>query len=195
VLSRDKNWLFWKYSSCPAISRPALTPESFQTAQKSIHALTANKRLRPSPMGSLPLDFLQTRPESALLQALADGTRTETPALAEYCDKLAVVDLDLGMARDRKERIDGAEKKASLAWRALRVAGRTRLARFDDVDEWEDLDAVFSSERKDGEVDADEADENNTPDTNGSTRDSLTQQIAVADEANADQEADQSMQE
>lgn len=58
VLARDKNWVRWKAEGCPPIERPAVSAEDFINARSGAHKACANKRLRPTPMGSLDLKFL-----------------------------------------------------------------------------------------------------------------------------------------
>lgn len=58
VLSRDKNWVRWKAEGCPLIERPAVSITESLGAREQATKTYANKRIRPSPMGSLDLKFL-----------------------------------------------------------------------------------------------------------------------------------------
>jgi len=58
VLTRDKNWTYWKAEGCLPIERAAVPAEDFSEAQKGAHRACTNKRLRPTPIGSLDLNFL-----------------------------------------------------------------------------------------------------------------------------------------
>lgn len=58
VLSRDKNWVRWKAEGCPLIERPPVSISESLSAREQATKTYANKRIRPSPMGSLDLKFL-----------------------------------------------------------------------------------------------------------------------------------------
>lgn len=58
VLSRDKNWVRWKLENCPQITREPVRSEAFSLARDTAKSACAIKRLRPSAIGSLNLDFL-----------------------------------------------------------------------------------------------------------------------------------------
>lgn len=58
VLSRDKNWVRWKAEGCPLIERAPVSMAESLGAREQAAKTYANKRIRPSPMGSLDLKFL-----------------------------------------------------------------------------------------------------------------------------------------
>lgn len=58
VLTRDKNWVRWKADGCPPIEKPPVQIQDYLNTQSSAVKLTTNKRLRPTPLGSLDLGFL-----------------------------------------------------------------------------------------------------------------------------------------
>ncbi|KAH7041013.1 THO complex subunit 1 transcription elongation factor-domain-containing protein [Microdochium trichocladiopsis] len=143
VLSRDKGWVRWKIESCPPIERPAVTPTEFREAMDGARRLATNKRLRPTPMGALDLNFLQEEDGEAALERLKDAARWKLPDLDKFRDKIASDDLDLSFASSEKEKADVLELKASKTWRAFRLARREKLANLDHVEEWQKVDAIF----------------------------------------------------
>lgn len=58
VLSRDKNWVRWKLENCPQITREPVRSDAFTLSRDGAKSACATKRLRPSALGSLNLDFL-----------------------------------------------------------------------------------------------------------------------------------------
>ncbi|KAJ1337722.1 THO complex subunit 1 [Microdochium nivale] len=143
VLSRDKGWVRWKIESCPPIERPAVTPSEFRVAMDGARKLATNKRLRPTPMGALDLNFLREEDGEAALERLKDAARWRLPDLDKFRDKIASDDFDLGFAGSEKEKADILELKASKTWRAFRLARRDKLANLDHVDDWQKVDAIF----------------------------------------------------
>lgn len=149
VLSRDKGWVRWKVESCPPIERPAVSPSEFREAMNGARRLATNKRLRPTPMGSLNLQFLQEQDGHAAMEKLRDPARWKLPELNSFEDKIARDDFDLGFAGSEKEKAQILELKASKTWRALRLARRTKLAALDRVDDWQKVDAIFQDQLDD----------------------------------------------
>lgn len=75
VLSRDKNWVRWKAEGCPLIERPPVSVAEYLGAREHATKAYANKRLRPSPMGSLDLKFLSEGESLANLERLKEQER------------------------------------------------------------------------------------------------------------------------
>lgn len=75
VLSRDKNWVRWKAEGCPLIERPPVSVEDYLGARDTATKVYANKRLRPSPIGSLDLRFLSDAENLASLERLKEPDR------------------------------------------------------------------------------------------------------------------------
>ncbi|ORY69959.1 THO complex subunit 1 transcription elongation factor-domain-containing protein [Pseudomassariella vexata] len=143
VTSRDKGWARWKMESCPQFERPSISPAEFNTARASAKRLATSKRLRPTPMGSLNLDFLKDEDEEIAMEKFKDPARYRLPDLATFKDKIAEDDLELDFAKTDTDRAQIVEAKASKTWRALRIASRIRLAAFDRIDDWQNIEAVF----------------------------------------------------
>jgi THO complex subunit 1 len=145
VLSRDKNWVRWKAESCPSISKPALSSEEYKRAKEAAHKAATNKRLRPTPMGSLSLTFLADGEgdADAATTRYKDPERYELPAVADFKRKIEVDDLEIEMPKDNQSKAAAIESKASKSWRALRIASRSRLTVFDKIDNPDKIDVVF----------------------------------------------------
>lgn len=79
VLSRDKNWVRWKAEGCPLIERPPVSVSEYVTAREQASRTYSNKRLRPSPMGSLDLKFLSEGEALASLDRLKEPNRYVCP--------------------------------------------------------------------------------------------------------------------
>ena len=75
VLSRDKNWVRWKAEGCPLIEKPSVSVTEYAGAREQATKVYANKRIRPSPMGSLNLNFLSEGESTAGLERLAESER------------------------------------------------------------------------------------------------------------------------
>lgn len=148
VLSRDKNWVRWKIENCPSIARPAITPEDYVTAKGSARKATTNKRLRPTPLGSLDLRFLNETDDRSGLARLKDSSRYQVPAIDTFKGKIELDEMDIDMARDEESKNVALDSKASKTWRALRIAGTTKLAAFDKVERSDKIDEVFKDEVK-----------------------------------------------
>ncbi|KAI0382970.1 THO complex subunit 1 transcription elongation factor-domain-containing protein [Hypomontagnella monticulosa] len=146
VISRDKGWVRWKVESCPPIKRDPVAPADFNEAKASARRMATNKRLRPVPMGSLSLEFLKEEDGEAAMEKLKDPTRWKLPELSDFKEKIATDDLDLDFAKNEKERSDLLEAKASKTWRALRIARRSKLAVFDNIEDWQKVDAIFQEQ-------------------------------------------------
>jgi THO complex subunit 1 len=75
VLSRDKNWVRWKAEGCPLIERPAVSVAEYLSARENATKTYANKRLRPSPMGALNLNFLAEGESLSSIEKLKEPER------------------------------------------------------------------------------------------------------------------------
>ncbi|KAI5928358.1 THO complex subunit 1 transcription elongation factor-domain-containing protein [Camillea tinctor] len=145
VISRDKGWVRWKVENCAPIERPPVSPAEFNDAKASARRLATNKRLRPTPMGSLPLDFMKEGNEAAM-EKLKDPARWQLPDLSEFKKKIENDDLDLDFARNEKDKLQILEAKASKTWRALRIARRAKLSAFGKIDDWQNIDVIFQDQ-------------------------------------------------
>ncbi|KAI1104657.1 THO complex subunit 1 transcription elongation factor-domain-containing protein [Jackrogersella minutella] len=158
VISRDKGWVRWKVEGCPPIKRDPVSPADFNEAKSSARRIATNKRLRPVPMGSLPLEFLKEEGNETAMEKLKDPEKWKLPDLSIFKEKIATDDLDLEFAKNEKEKSEIIEAKASKTWRALRIARRAKLAVFDKIDDWQKVDVIFEEQSKP----ADETEEANT---------------------------------
>lgn len=153
VLSRDKGWVYWKAESCPTIEKPAVPPTEYSEAMANVRRLATNKRLRPTPMGSMSLDFLKEEDTASALEELKNPARWKLPDLQDFKEKIAADDLDMDFATTEKEKAQLLESKASKTWRALRIARGSRLATFDKIEDWQNVEAIFQ-EQPDSEEEA-----------------------------------------
>jgi THO complex subunit 1 len=142
VISRDKGWVRWKVENCPPIERPSVSPTEFNEAKANAKRLATSRRPKAG-MNSLSLAFMDERDSSQSLEKLKDPAKWKLPDLTEFKNKIATDDLDLDFAKDEKEKTQILESKASKAWRALRIARRSRLAAFDKIEDWRNIDAIF----------------------------------------------------
>ncbi|KAI0010273.1 THO complex subunit 1 transcription elongation factor-domain-containing protein [Xylariaceae sp. FL0662B] len=155
VISRDKGWVRWKVESCPPIMRDPLSPNDFNEAKASARRVATNKRLRTTPMGALPLDFLKEEDFETAMERLKDPARWKLPDLEVFKEKIASDDLDLEFVKNEKERSQVLDSKASKTWRALRIARRSKLAVFDKIDDWQKVDVIFQDQsNSEGEEEA-----------------------------------------
>ena len=148
VLSRDKNWVRWKIENCPSIARPAVSPEDYVAAKASARKATSNKRLRPTPIGSLDLKFLTESDDRSGLGRLKDPSRYRIPSIKSFQSKIELDDMDIDMARDDESKNAAIESKASKSWRALRIASTTKLVAFDKIDRSDKIDEIFQDDVK-----------------------------------------------
>ena len=75
VLSRDKNWVRWKAEGCPPFQRPSVSTDELQGARESAKRACTSKRIRPTPLGSLDLNFLTDGEVTGGLDRLKDVER------------------------------------------------------------------------------------------------------------------------
>lgn len=153
VLSRDKNWVYWKMATCPPIKREPVQPQLYAEAKASAQKLATSKRLRSVPMNAVPLDFLQPADENG--DGVKDLKRYELPELESFKSGIADDEFEISMPTSDQTKARAVAGKASKSWRALRVASRSRLAAFDKIDDSNTISIVFE-EPKDDEMDVDE---------------------------------------
>lgn len=151
VLSRDKNWVHWKVEGCPPIEMPAVSPQAFLDAKIAAGKLATAKKMRDAPMGSMNWDFLQDEDPDEAWKKLENPERYQQPDLKTLERKLEDAKFDIEMARDPKEKQRAIEAKNSLTWVALRVASRSKLAMFDDIDSDDNIDVIFQDKPKEPE--------------------------------------------
>lgn len=145
VLSRDKNWVRWKAESCPPIERPAVSVADYIGAREHATKAYANKRLRPSPIGSLDLKFLSDSETLANIERLKEPDRYLIPAADSFMMAIMDDEMDMDMAQTKDEKDSAARAKASKTWRILRLSAKTKLATFDKIDDGNKLNALFES--------------------------------------------------
>lgn len=155
VLARDKNWVYWKMAGCPLITRPPVTPSVYKEAQDSAKRLATNKRLRPHPMGAVNLDFLHTTDEDPLA-TLKDPKRYQLPELDTFKTSIADNDFEISMPTNDQSKAEAVAGKASKSWRALRVAGRFKLAAFDKIDDQNNISAIYEELKDIDEVEVED---------------------------------------
>ncbi|KAH8674019.1 guanylate kinase [Xylariales sp. PMI_506] len=166
VTQRDKGWTRWKMETCPPIERPAVTPSEFIDARASAKRMATGKKLRPHPMGSLSLNFLKEEDDEAAMKNFKDPARWKLPDLATFKDKITEDDLEIDFAKSDKEKAQILEAKASKTWRALRIASRSRLAAFDRIDDWQNVQPIFEDPKDPKEEDDAEGETGPRPDDN-----------------------------
>ncbi|GAP89208.1 putative guanylate kinase [Rosellinia necatrix] len=150
VISRDKGWVRWKVENCPPIERPSVSPTEFNAAKAGAKRLATSRRPKAG-LNSLSLAFMDENDNCQPLEKLKDPARWRLPDLANFKNKIANDDLDLDFAKSDNEKTQLLESKASKTWRALRIARRSKLATFDKIEDWRNVDAIFQK------LDAEEA--------------------------------------
>lgn len=145
VLSRDKNWARWKAEGCPPIEKPAVTIPEYLSARDHATKAYADKRIRPSPMGSLNLKFLSDAEALANIERLKESDRYSVPAADTFMMSMLDDDMDIDMAQSQDEKDAALRSKSSKSWRILRLSAKTKLAAFDRIDDGKNLKALFES--------------------------------------------------
>ncbi|KAJ5580049.1 uncharacterized protein N7459_006034 [Penicillium hispanicum] len=145
VLSRDKNWARWKAEACPPIERPAVSLPDYVTARESASKTYANKRLRPSPMGSLDLKFLSDSEALTNIERLKESDRFSVPAADSLMMGIMDDEMDIDMAQTSDDKETAQRSKSSKTWRVLRLSAKSKLAAFDKIDDGNNLKALFES--------------------------------------------------
>lgn len=163
VLSRDKNWARWKAENCPSISLPPVSPELFLEAKKTVQRNTTNKRLRPTPMGSLNLDFLKDTDPEAAMARLRDSERHAAPELESFKRMIADDEFEIEMPTNNQTKAAAIDGKASKSWRALRIAAQNKLAAFDKIDDPEKIDVIFEDQVEDDDKEDEVVDDADMP--------------------------------
>ncbi|KAG6001568.1 hypothetical protein E4U21_004086 [Claviceps maximensis] len=143
VLARDKNWVFWKMASCPPIQRDPVSAEVFNEARAAAQRSATSKRLRPTPMGSLSLDFLKDGDAESLLNQLKSSDRYQLPELDSFQRKIADDEFEIGMPTNEQTKAAAIAGLSSKSWRALRIASRSKLSAFDKIDDPRKVDIIF----------------------------------------------------
>ncbi|KAL8755811.1 MAG: hypothetical protein Q9199_003376 [Rusavskia elegans] len=160
VLSRDKNWVHWKAEGCPLIKQPPIASESFIESQKGAQKTSAPKRIRPTPMGSLNLNFLLNTGDEGQahgLEILKKPARYTLPKVEDFKAPIMEDEFDLDMAKTEAEKESIAVAKASKMWRTLRIASKNRLNLFDKLDDGNGLGPLFDPPPASKGDDADQA--------------------------------------
>lgn len=145
VLSRDKNWVRWKAEGCPPIERAAVSVADYIGAREHVCKVYVNKRLRPSPMGSLDLKFLSDGEALANIERLKEPDRFSVPAADTYMMGIMDDEMDMDMEQSKEDKDNAARAKASKTWRILRLSSKSKLATFDKIDDGNKLNALFES--------------------------------------------------
>lgn len=168
VLSRDKNWVRWKAEGCPLIERPAISAAEYTTSREHATKAYANKRLRPSPMGSLDLKFLADTEALANIERLKESDRYSVPSADSFLKGIMDDEMDIDMAMTDEDKAIAEGAKASKSWRILRLAAKGKLAAFDKIGEGNNLQVLFES--------ATATEDNNELTSSGDTKD-ITQSL------------------
>ncbi|KAI5460006.1 THO complex subunit 1 transcription elongation factor-domain-containing protein [Mariannaea sp. PMI_226] len=143
VLARDKNWVRWKIEGCHPIKRDPVSPTNFVDAKSTVQRSATNKRLRTTPMGAVPLDFLSEKVDGTAMDRLKAEERYKIPELDDFKDKIKRDDFEIEMPTNDQTKAAAIAGKSSKSWRALRIAARTKLAAFDKIDDSKKIDIVF----------------------------------------------------
>ena len=149
VLSRDKNWTYWKVVSCPPIERPPLPAQDFSEAMKGAQKTCTNKRLKSTPMGTLDLKFLNKAGSDDGMEKLKDVERYSIPTAESFERPISDDQFTIEMGGPEEEKQSAEDAKASKLWRTLRIASRTKLKLFDKIDDGKNMDALFRPEPED----------------------------------------------
>lgn len=173
VLARDKNWVFWKMASCPPIEREPVTAADFVEARSSAERMATSKRLRSTPMGAVSMEFLN-KAASKTMDELQPPERYQLPALDSFQRPLADDDFEIDMPTNDETKTAAIYGKSSKSWRALRIAGRTRLAAFDKIDDPKKIAVVFEEP-----ADADEDEDNGETEAAAADEDMPTNRAPV----------------
>jgi THO complex subunit 1 len=143
VLSRDKNWAYWKGEGCINFSRDPVAPSQYAEARTGLKRSTALKRPKNNPLGALDLGFLSDSQTTDALDRLKDPSRSSVPAMGAYRMEIEDVTFDMDTAQgEQKDRL--FEARASKTWRTLRIAAKSRFSVFDKLDDDNRLDVLFA---------------------------------------------------
>ena len=198
VLARDKNWVHWKYESCPPFSRPAVSGADFLSATSSAAGISRTKKLRTTPMNAFDISFLADEDGTMMLDKLRNPARGKAPTLEGFEKEIANVDMDLeflepiedekereareeGENHDRdpekdKERAELEEKRRLSVWKSLRAASGSKLKEFAKIDDAKNIMALFRDPEPEKIIEGEAEEETeakeggNTPFVNGQVR-------------------------
>ncbi|KAF3480771.1 nuclear matrix protein [Arthroderma uncinatum] len=145
VLTRDKNWVRWKAEGCPPIERPPVPVQNHLDTQSSAAKITANRRLRATPMGSLDLGFLSAETNLGDLNRLKEPERFAIPSVDFYMSGITDDDFNIDMAKDEEDKEQSVKAKASKTWRTLRIASRSKLNQLDKIEDGKNLKVLFET--------------------------------------------------
>lgn len=143
VLSRDKNWVRWKAEGCPLIERPAISAAEYMTSREHAIKAYANKRLRPSPVGSLDLKFLSETEALANIERLKGSDRSSVPSAESFMKGIMDDEMDIDMAMTDEDKAIAEGAKASKSWRILRLSAKGKFAAFDKIGDGNNLQVLF----------------------------------------------------
>ncbi|KAH8169574.1 THO complex subunit 1 transcription elongation factor domain-containing protein [Sarocladium implicatum] len=143
VLMRDRNWVVWKMAGCPPIQRDPIAPETFVDAKATAQKNATSKRLRPVPMGSVSLDFLRGIDDDGAMDSLKQRDRYAMPELDSFKRPIADDDFEIEMPTNEETKAAAVAGKSSKSWRALRIAGRYKMAMFDKIDDPKKINIIF----------------------------------------------------
>ena len=175
VLSRDKNWVHWKAENCVPIERRPVPAADFEQAKKGASVACANRKSRAAPMGSLDLTFLSEVDNIDQLADLKNPQRSAVPTIDTFKRPLADAEFNIEMANTPEETEKAVEGRASVIWKALRVASRNQLQLFDRIEDTKKLDPLFEAatthaETNGGEDKTENSDEASTTHPSGEAR-------------------------
>ncbi|THC95763.1 hypothetical protein EYZ11_004760 [Aspergillus tanneri] len=145
VLSRDKNWVRWKAEGCPLIEKLAVSVTEYLGAREHATKVYANKRLRPSPMGSLDLKFLSEGVSTTGVGKLKEPERFTIPTPDSFMMGIMDDELEIDTAQSKDDKEHAIRAKASKTWRILRLAARSKLAVFDKIEDGKNLKVLFEN--------------------------------------------------
>lgn len=147
ILSRDKNWVRWKIENCPPIERPAVSPQEWAKGMEEAKVNATGKKIRPNTMHSLSLDFFKDDDDETAVEELKNPKRFKLPDVKSFKRGIQEADLEIEMPLTDKSKGEAVETKASMSWRALRIASRTKLQLFDKIESYEDISILFEDEK------------------------------------------------
>ena len=146
VLSRDKNWVYWKAEGCPQFQLPSITGSECIDAQGTAQKATANKRIRLAPMGGMDLKFLTELDGQDAMSSLKKEERYTIPTAESFRMPIADDEFDISGARTEEEKSLATNARASKLWRTFRLAAKRQYGLFDKMDDGNNLDALFKSQ-------------------------------------------------
>lgn len=173
ILVRDKNWVHWKIENCPIIERPAISAKEWAVAMFTSKREATSKKVRLNTTHPLNLDFLKEDNDIDVMEELKDPKRFKLPDIKSFQAGIQEVDFDLGFPNAVEKERELKEHKASLTWRALRIAGRTKLATFDKIESYEDINILFEEPKSVKEEEEERVEDVQENGANGQTETTL----------------------